>query len=131
MTNNIVALDFLGVKVILDVNTKILKLAAPQAATVETLDSLADGTAYQVPTGKKATIINIALASGMDAVTDEVIRADDEDGVVNKVILSVAPNDLGADALFLSAEVPADKFINKNSAAAGDTLDLWIIEEDA
>lgn len=88
-----------------------------------------DNTKYQVPASKKATIIYIT-DSGIGTGADLVIYADDEDGTTNAVTLY----DPGAAAqdniIFISAEVPASKYINF-TANGVDSYNYTIVEEAA
>lgn len=128
MTQNIVSIDFGGVKVLIDSNTKLLYLYTPtENANARSLHDMRDDTAYQVPTDKKATIIYIdtlAFAAG----TEELFYADDEDGETNKVALWEGST-LG-DEILISEEIPTGKFINVIDNAV-QSAGLWIIEEDA
>ena len=132
MTQNIKALDFNGVGVALDSTTKLVHLFAPAAAATETLHNREDNSNYQVPTGKKFTVIYITSSTGMtNESTDLLIYADDADGTTNAVTLLGGPTAFGDAKIFISAEVPAAKYINKNAGVSGDTLVIEGIEEDA
>ena len=130
MTDNIKALDFNGVKIELDTNTILIKLNAPGAATVETLIDARDGSTYQVDASKKAHIVYIGSQTGMGSAGDKIIYADNEDGTTNAVTLfdNFSTN---KDTIAISAEIPASKYINKDSAAAGDIIVIYIVEEAA
>ena len=130
MTQNIKALDFNGVKVELDGNTSLIKLkAVNSASSYTTFHDQRDNSNYQVPTGKKATIIFIDSASMANA-SDKIVYADDLDGGTNEVVLVTSPVATLTDEVFISAEVPADKYINAFDTST-DTYIIWIIEEDA
>ena len=135
MTNNIIALDFNGVKIILDSTTKLVRITIPTGtASTTTFHDSADNTNYQVPTGKKATIIfidtwDVTLASGMD-----ISFADNADGNTNAVtIFDPATAALISNLIFISAEVPADKFINfiRVSGSSDAELRINVLEENA
>ena len=136
MTDNIKALDYNGVKVKLDTNTKLKILqGATSGSDNLTLHDLTNNSNYQVPVGKKATIIFFEQIHPQ-SVNASIIYADNVDGNLNAVTL-LAPNttsNLGS-FIFISAEVPAGKYINQRNASGSG---VWtkapkcaIIEEDA
>ncbi len=127
MTQDIRAVDFNGVKVRMNTTTKLIHLFSPNIVGPETLHNREDNANYQVPAGKKATVIFITLLQNF-TVTDRVIFADDADGTLNEVDI-VRPNGPFANLIFISQEIPALKFINK-VAGDNDDVDLTIIEED-
>jgi len=133
LTNNIVAFDFNGVKVIKDSNTELIRLLRNNAVeATETLVDQRDVTNYQVPTGKKATVIFFETQTDAGG-NQTLIRADNEDGTTNSVVLlGDITSGIMSNKIFISAEVPADKWINStHTGAANVTYDLWIIEENA
>ena len=132
MTDNIVAIDFNGVKIKLetDDSTVLIELKATgNTGTAVTFHDARDNSNYQVPTGKKAHIIFIDLMQGSEA-NDEIFFADNADGTTNAVTLIDSKATL-TDVIFITAEIPADKFINKVADTSGRAADLWIIEESA
>ena len=131
MTDNIVALDFNGVKIKLetDDSTVLIKLIATgNTGTAVTFHDQRDQTNYQVPTNKKAKIIFIEAAN-MSAANDDIFFADNADGTTNKVTLIEALVDV-VNEIFISATIPADKFINMIDAAS-NVFTIFIVEETA
>ena len=128
MTDNIKAIDFNGVKIKLDDNTVLIQLAGASVTGTVTMNDTRDATKYQVPVGKKATIIFITDGT-WNAASDKLIFADDEDGTTNAVTL-FEPLAVIANLIFISAEVPAEKFLNVTDNTTG-TYDIHIVEENA
>jgi len=126
MTENIVGIDFNGVKVLLDSNTKLLQMKGSSVNGTVTVTDATEGGKYQVPTGKKANIIFVTSITGTGG-TDRFIFADDEDGTTNEVIILQTNQ---TNQIFISVDIPADKFLNvtDNSITA---YDFHIIEQDA
>ena len=85
-----------------------------------------DDTNYQVPTGKKAKIIYVELATFVAG--DQIYYADNADGSTNKVVL-FEPAANVSNTIFISASIPADKFINVNDS--GDSTAVCFIIEEA
>ncbi len=126
MTDNIIALDFNGVKVILDDNTRLVRLQSTGAGDV-TMHDTADDSNYQVPTGKKFTIIFIE--SGSFGAGDKIISSTVADSTTGEVVLlEPGANNLSL-TIFISTEVAADLFITKVDAAS-TTYTINGIEED-
>ena len=136
MTQNIIAIDFNGVKFLIeDGNTKLIRLnlASSVSGTPETLTNNIDGTNYQVPSAKKATVIFFESGAAGHASQD-LIYADNEDGNTNSVQIldSVGIDTMPNNTIFQSEEVPADKWINMNSSSsAAHSIVIYIVEEDA
>lgn len=135
MTDNIVAIDFNGVKVILDDNTELIRLSLASSVTntPETLTNNIDGTNYQVPASKKATVIFFESGNAGDA-SQNLIQSDDDDGNTGAVtLLSQAGVDgMPDNTIFISAEVAATKFITMDSSStAAHAIAIFIIEEAA
>jgi len=135
MTDNIVALDFNGVKVVLDDNTVLIRMniQSTTADTALTMHDNRDNTNYQVPTGKKATMIFIENYDE-GAGGGSIFFADNADGTTNAVTL-FQPNttDAFVDIIFISAEIPADKFVNAEAITNNWVVlpAIWVIEENA
>ena len=131
MTDNIVSFDFNGVKVIKDANTKLIRLTALPASSDETFHNSADDSNYRVPSGKKATIIYIEKwRAGSSAST--ISYADNLDGDTNAVDLWAPVDSLVDDTLFISAEVPALKYINFIYVSGSNiSVICYIVEENA
>lgn len=132
MTQNIMSVDYNGVKVLLDSNTKLIFLYSPNVADPETCHDMATGNNYQVPVGKKATVIYLTKIS-MD-VTDTAVYADDVDGTTNAVTIFTAATPamaIATNMIYISIEIPAGKYINRVSGAGAHDFDVVIIEEDA
>lgn len=126
MTDNIVAVDFNGVKVLLDSNTALITLKGVSTLNnTVTMKDIRDATQYQVPTGKKAKVIYITT---MDAA-QELIYADDLDGTTNSVEL-LDPDTNMSNKIIISAEIPADKYLNITGGAAS-SYEVTIVEESA
>ena len=137
MTDNILALNFKGVKVILDDNTILVRLTVPPSSSTDTtFHNTVNDTNYQVPSGKKATIIFIEQWKITNNALTFLGFADNADGDTNAVSL-FKPNVITTitDLIFISAEVPADKFINWIEPGTGDVdnvpLVVFAIEENA
>ncbi len=134
MTQNIIAMDFNGVNVLLDTNTKLINLTVPTGLSANrTAHNAEDGSNYQVPVGKKATIIYIENYDVNTAFTSYLGYSDDLDGNTNAVPL-VTGDGAGTaltNTIFISAEVPASKYIGFIFVSGSSTaLNFWIIEED-
>ena len=128
MTDNVVAADINGVKVILDSNTTIITLKGASLNGTVTLTDIRNNTKYQVPTGKKAKIIFVVDSSNLNA-SNLIAFADNQDGTTNAVTL-YQPGTTTTNVIFISANIPADKFIN----ITGDNIDAYdfeIVEESA
>ena len=65
----------------------------------------------------------------MASAGEQIIYADNADGTTNAVVLFEPVDATIANILFKSAQVPADKFINKNTTTAGDVVDIIILEQ--
>ncbi len=133
MTDNIIAFDFNGVKVIRDSNTELIQLIGTisSSGTLTFFDTR-DNTKYQVPASKKATMIFLTLFDAVQ-VADKIIQSDDEDASTNPVTL-FEPGILTSisNIIFISAEVAATKFINQTAAGGFFVApEIWVIEEDA
>lgn len=137
MTNNVVGFDIGGVKGVIDTNTKIKRLTFSSTSTAaDSYHSLIDnstGSAYQVPASKKAQIVyvnNFAPIGNQGSV----IYADNSNGSTNAVDL-LAPNNgvTLTNFIFISASVPAQKYINFERASDAGTkaVDLYVVEEAA
>jgi len=132
MTDNIVAFDFNGVKVLIDSNTVLKHLSESNSgATPVTLKDALTGADYQVPTGKKCTIIFFAdyTAPGMgqDLITSTV--ADSTTGAVEILALEAA---VITNKILILSSVAAELFITFNSTnASAHSVDLTAIEENA
>jgi len=127
LTNNIVGFDFKGVKVIKDANTALIRIKGQTINGTITMTDIRDGSKYQVPAGKKATMIYIT-DSPID-INDETFYADNLDGTTNAVKLWGGDQNT-QDFIFISAEIPANKFFNVTSNQS-DSYDYTIIEENA
>jgi len=127
MTDNIKALDINGVKVLLDDNTDLIILAGNSINGTTTMLDTRDNTKYQVPASKKATIIFVTTSTL--GAAQRIIFADDEDGTTNAVTL-FEPGVTYSGRIFISAEVPASKFINITETSI-TAYDFTIIEENA
>ena len=128
MTDNIKAIDFNGVKIKLDDNTVLINLAGTSVSGTVTMNDTRDASKYQVPASKKATIIYVADAT-FNAAGDKLIYADDEDGTTNAVTL-FEPLAVIANMIFISAEVPASKYLNITDNTAL-SYSVTIVEENA
>ena len=115
MTNNIIALDFNGVKIILDGDTKLVMLTIPDTTGVTTsFHNSADNTNYQVPSGKKATIIFIEAWKTTTA-SIKISFADNADGDTNAVELFVpATTNLISNLMLFKNKSEHMKFEYKN-----------------
>jgi len=138
MTNNILAFDVGGVKGIIDTNTKVKRLefssTSTAASSFHTLLDRDTGAIYQVPVGKKTTIIYCNDIAQIENSSGDIIYADNQDGNTNAVILFARTTALTAtNFIMLLAAVPAQKYINfQRSALAGTKkVDVYAIEEAA
>ena len=119
MTNNVLGFDINGVKVFKDSNTELKRLFIPTTGSTTCL-SLLDAktnTTYQVPAGKKCTIIYI-ISEVVTGGSQDLIYSDTADEPpTNSVLLldSVGIAQYGNNSLFISAEVPALKYIGLDS----------------
>ena len=129
MTENIVALDVNGAKVILDSNTKLFRLKATGAGAAISCVNLSTGQDYQVPVGRKANIVYIFTANTVNP-TEAIIYADNQNGTTNSVNLFLSLTTV-TDTIFVSADVPATKWINFNNAVGTRVVDFYIIEQSA
>jgi len=132
MTNNILAADISGVKVLLtDGNTRIVTLQSPNAANTETLHDISDDANYQVPTGKKFTIIFI-VAADFATANDRIISSTAADATTGEVILYEPAASITNEIFVQSnaAAVAADLFVTKVASAA-DNCKIIGVEEDA
>ncbi len=120
-----------GVKVVLGAGMKLIKLIAVGGATLETLHDWRDNSNYQVPSGKKATVIHVDPEAGFNAVNDGLTYSDNLDGNTNEVQLLDAAVGILNPTGFISEEVPALKYINKKSTTSTDQILVYVIEEDA
>lgn len=134
MTDNIIALNFNGIKVVLDSNTKLIRLTIPAVINTDrTFHDTGDDSNYQVPTGKKAKIIYVEEWD-MANTADKIVYADDLDGTTNGVTLWDPKTATQiANTLFMSASIPADKYINFDAGGVNSNslTVIWIIEESA
>lgn len=133
MTDNVVAFDFNGVKVVRDSNTKLKMLYAPKGATTETLHDVETGADYQVPTGKKFKVIYLETLDQFTA-GKKIHYADDADGTTNAVTLVAgfaAASTYLQTVIFISGEAPADKYINAVKSVSADDIVIFGVEENA
>lgn len=130
MTNNVIAADINGVNCIFDANTEVKLLGLATGLTVTTtLVDRADGTNYQVPTGKKTTLIFVENWAG--GANKSLIYADDEDGTTNEVAM-FTPATVITNNIVIFKDVPADKFINqKHASGSGSACEVIAFEESA
>jgi len=131
LVDGTVGIDIFGFKHVLSSTQTLIRLkqTSSQAETLSLHDTR-DNTNYQVPAANKATVIGFVIWTA-GAAGDKLIFADNADGTTNGVDM-FAPNsaDDFTDEIFISAEVPADKFINLTQTAANTMIvELWIIEE--
>jgi len=129
LTNNIKALDFNGVKILFDNNTRLINLQKPQALPTESMRDITSGDSYQVPVGKKARVIFGAMVMGS---ATGLIYADNEDGITNQVVLidgTGAPN--FTNQIIITDEIPASKWINSVSDIAARAWSFTVVEEAA
>lgn len=126
MTDNIIGFDFNGVKVVKDDNTELIQLKGNSVNGTITLTDTRDASQYQVPAGKKAHVIFIV---DVNFVVGSLIYADDLDGTTNAVTLLDPSADL-TNIIFISAEIPASKFVNitDNNIQA---YEIYVVEESA
>jgi hypothetical protein len=117
MTDNILALDINGVKVIRDSTTKLINLSGVASVGYKTFHNKEDDSNYQVPVGKKCTVIYLNQWHCTDTACT-LVYADNLDGSTNAVTL-FAPNSLAdeSNTLLISAEVPAGKYITQYAPA--------------
>lgn len=127
MTNNIKGLDFNGVKVKFDGNTKLIHVKGNSINGTITVTNAVDGTQYQVPVGKKATIVYIVTLADLGGA-DLMRYCDDLDGTTNPVNLLVAPQT--ANTIVISDEIPATKYLNYTNNNI-NAYDFYLIEENA
>ncbi len=109
----------------------MLQLYVIGSATAETFFHQPDGSKYQVPTGKKFKVVYIILATGITTGVEGIVYADNEDGTTNAVMMASALSFHTPPFMYESIYAPAGKYINKNTATAGDTIQFYGIEEDA
>ena len=127
MTNNIVAIDFNGVKVVKDSNTKLIRLTATSAVDISYHDTSTGGN-YQVPSGKKFTIIFI---ENFDANTTTKIESTTvADSTTGAVTLFDPGNDKVTNVIFISSEVAANLFITNTTSGLLDTPVIFGVEEN-
>lgn len=132
MTENIIAFDFNGVNVILDSNTRLVRLTRVAAGTGSvSMHDTADNSNYQVPALMKANLIFIENYDGIGA-SSKIIYADDADGTTNEVDLFVPGSDEAlTNFIFISADIPTGKFVNLDgggSAMTGVTV-VYAVEQ--
>lgn len=128
MTNNIKALDVNGVKIELDTNTALIQCVGTSVIGTVTVTDGRDNTQYQVPAGKKATVIYLTELD-FRSPGDRLIYADNLNGTTNAVTL--IENLLQSqNIIFISAEIPAGKYLNITDAAA-NPYNFYILEESA
>lgn len=128
MTNNIKALDVGGVKVKLDDDTVLITMSGVGVAGTITVTDTRDNTQYQVPAGKKATIVYITALPDTSGVGDKLLYADDLDGTTNAVTLLEPFGSAITDEIFISAEIPAGKYLNFTDNSA-QPYTILVIEE--
>ena len=128
MTNNIKALDVGGVKVKLDDDTVLITMSGVGVAGTITVTDTRDNTQYQVPAGKKATIVYITALPDTSGVGDKLLYADDLDGITNAVTLLEPFGSAITDEIFISAEIPAGKYLNFTDNSA-QPYTILVIEE--
>lgn len=127
MTDNILAIDFNGVKILLDANTKLKRLTTGASGTV-TLHDAENDTDYQVPAGKKATIIYIESTPSFSG-TDRIISSTAADATTGETVL-IQPASQITDLIFISEEISENLYITKVDPNTGTTI-LYVIEENA
>ena len=131
MTDNVIAIDFNGVKIILDSNTVLKRLVASATTVNLSWHDSVDGGNYQVPTGKKAMII---FLEDLDIFgTREISSTTVVDSATGKIVI-IAPgvNTNFVNVLFLSASIAADLFITTTGGALNGTPGtIWLLEETA
>ena len=128
MTNNIISFDFNGVKVIIDSNTRFVRLEAVAAGTNVTYHDAADNSNYQVPTGLKFTIIFIESMTPNN--TSRISSTTAADSSTGEVILFNTIADV-INTIMISSEVAADLFITRTISATDSPSIIFGIEETA
>lgn len=129
MTNNIISFDFNGVKVLKDSNTKLIKLKSPSTSVNTSLHDFKDNTNYQVPAGKKFTIIYIEnfTPNGTPILSSTTVV----DSATGAVTLRSSNNATTTNEIFISSEVAANLFITITGAGISGTTIIYGIEETA
>lgn len=133
MTNNIKVIDFNGVKIEVDTNTRIICLkgsfGSPGQHTLHKMDSNYED--YQIPTDKKARLI-YSVDFPLAAATDRLYYSDAVDAMTNAVDM-YKPGQTSnlTDTLTISnVEAPAGKYLNVSCSAAR-SYEIYILEEAA
>ena len=129
MTNNIKAFDFNGVKVKIDSNTKLIRLISPSSAVNISYHDTSTGANYQVPSGKKLTLIFI---ENFDAnTTTQIASTTAVDSATGAIVLFDPGNAAISNLIFISTEVAQNLFITNIVSGVSDTPVIFGIEETA
>jgi len=131
MTNAIFMIDFNGVKFSLPTNAVFKRLAANATTALLSLHDTVDGSNYQVPIGKKFTIIYIENYDSSDA-SARIISSTAVDATTGAIELFLpGVTSLISNLIFLSTEVAADAFITMDGTGVWTSgCILYGVEED-
>ena len=128
MTDNIVAFDFKGIKVLVDSNTRLVRLvSAGTAENTSWHDSFTNAN-YQVPSSKKFRIIYLEDADFGGAGLASTTAVDSATGAA--VIMSAGVAGLENTIMF-SSSVAQNLFITTNGGQLNGASIVWGVEEAA
>lgn len=128
--------NFLGATILIGTDDLIrLKQTLTGATSPDflTMHDLRDNTDYQVPSGKKTTILAFENMDTGSTVDEGIVFSDDADTGTNatNIFIPGVADFLETDFPFKSLEIPALKFVDvKTNNTRVVTADLYAIEED-
>ncbi len=130
MTENLVSLDFNGVKFLFDSNVKLVRLIPDGSLVNKSWHDTETGAVYQVPTGKKARLIFVELFESIGTtVLSTTTAVDAATGAVT--LIDPGAGDI-TNTIILTASIAADLFITTTVAALNGTIGvIFLLEESA
>ncbi len=111
-------------------NDTLLYLQWIQTGTTGTLIDIRDNTSYQIPTARQARVLMILSAVGTTAVGDKLFHGDTVDSTSDATTICEPVSTL-SNLTFLSAWIPANRFINKTGDGVAETWVIFMQERDA
>jgi len=130
LTDNLVSLDFNGVKFLFDTNVKLVRLIPDGSLENKSWHDTETGAVYVVPTGKKARFIFSELYESTTAgVLSTTTVVDSATGAVT--LIDTPAGDI-VNTIILSASIAAGLFITTTAGALNGTISVvFLLEESA
>jgi len=129
LTDNLVSLDFNGVKFLFDSNTKLVRLIPDGSLEDKSWHDTETGAVYVVPAGKKARLIFLELFEPIaSTILSTTTVVDSATGAVT--LISSGAGDI-VNTIILSASIAAGLFITTTGAALNGTIGVVFLLEES